>query len=66
MLELIGATTTKQGLKLHAEHDLGTYSPSVIVLDATMAEIRLRPHDFHGEWNYTISPRLDLGLRRSS
>jgi hypothetical protein len=22
-----------------------------------MAQIALMPHDFHGEWNYTINPR---------
>ena len=63
VVELIAATTTKQGLKVHAERDLGTYPPRVNVSDSDMARVRLRPHHFHGEWNYTISPNpgLDLG-----
>jgi hypothetical protein len=61
VVELIGATTTKQGLKVHAERDLGTYPPSVNLSDAEMAQVLLRPHDFHGEWNYTIRPSPQLG-----
>ena len=64
VVELIAATTTKQGLKVHAERDLGTYPPRVNVSDSDMAQVRLRPHDFHGEWNYTISPNPGLDLRR--
>ncbi len=64
VVELIGATTTKQGLKVHAERDHGTYPPSVNVSDAEMAQVLLRPHGFHGEWNYTIRPSPELGLRQ--
>ena len=64
VVELIGATTTKQGLRVHAERDLGTYPPKVLVSDSNMATIALRPHDFHGEWNYTIAPRTKPRLRR--
>jgi hypothetical protein len=27
------------------------------VSDAEMADLKLTPHEFHGEWNYTIRPR---------
>jgi hypothetical protein len=60
IVELIGATTTRQGLKVHAERDLGMYPKSVSVSDAEMSQIPLRSHDFHGEWNYTITPLLPL------
>jgi Rhodopirellula transposase DDE domain len=66
VVELIAATTTKQGLKVHAERDLGTYPPRVNVSDSDMAQVRLRSHDFHGEWNYTISPNPGLDLGRGS
>jgi Rhodopirellula transposase DDE domain len=56
VVELIAATTTKQGLKVHAERDLGTYPPRVNVSDSDMAQVRLRSHDFHGEWNYSVAP----------
>jgi hypothetical protein len=31
------------------------------VSDAEMGHLNLTRHDFHGEWNYTVSPKpLDL------
>ena len=57
VVKLIAATTTRQGLRVHAERDLGTYPPKVVVSDLQMAQIALMPHDFHGEWNHTINPR---------
>jgi DDE family transposase len=61
VVELIGATTTKQGLRVHAERDLGTYPPKVVVSDWQMAQVLLTPHDFHGEWNYTIKAQRRSG-----
>jgi len=61
VVELIGATTTKRGLRVHAERDLGTYPPKVIVSDLQMAQVLLTPHDFHGEWNYTINAQRRSG-----
>lgn len=60
IVDLIGATTTRQGLKVHAERDVGSYPTSVSVPDAEMSAILVRPHAFHGEWNYTITPRIPL------
>jgi hypothetical protein len=57
ILELIGATTTRTGLQVQAELDRGEYPTRVKVSDAELEAIRLTPHQFHGEWNYTISPR---------
>jgi hypothetical protein len=56
VVELIGATTTKQGLTVHAQHDAGTYPTGVAVTDAQLASVAVQPHDFHGDWNYTIRP----------
>ncbi len=64
VVELIAATTTKQGLKVHAERDLGTYPTKVAVSDADMATINLLPHSFHGEWNYTMDPTESSELIR--
>jgi hypothetical protein len=58
IVNLIGSTTTRQGLRIHAERDVGTYPTSVKVTDAQLGTIPVRPHDFHGEWNYTIAPNL--------
>jgi hypothetical protein len=56
VVELIGATTTRQGLRIHAELDPGAYPTGRQVSDEDLAAIPLFRHDFHGEWNYTLSP----------
>jgi Rhodopirellula transposase DDE domain len=65
VVELIAATTTRQGLRVHAERDLGNHPKSVSVPNSAMAEINLQPHVFHGDWNYTIRPELLLSLGRA-
>ncbi len=59
IVELIGATTTRAGLTVHAEADTNNYPRGIKVTDAQMAAIKpqLKPHAFHGEWNYTVRPR---------
>jgi hypothetical protein len=54
VVNLIAATTTETGLRIKAELDTTEYPTKVKVSDAEMATIHLRPHRFHGEWNYTI------------
>ncbi len=56
IVELISATTTKTGLTVRCELDTGQYPNGIVVLDAEMAAINIKPAEFHGEWNYTISP----------
>lgn len=55
VVELIGATTT--GLTVHAERDQGSYLKGVKVTDDELASVSLKPHQFHGEWNYTLGGR---------
>jgi len=57
MVELIGSTTTRTGLKVHAEHDTGSYPKGVEVTDEELDAVPLKRHKFHGEWNYTVSPK---------
>ena len=59
IVNLIAGTTTKKGLKVHAETDSRSYPAGIKVPDSEMAEIRLRRDAFHGEWNYEILPRSD-------
>lgn len=54
VVDLIGATTTETGLRVHAERDVTLYPKGVKVTDEELAEVDLKRHDFHGEWNYTI------------
>jgi hypothetical protein len=58
IVQLIAATTTKTGLKVHAELDTNTYPKGVRVSKDQFKTINLVPHNFHGEWNYTIHPHL--------
>jgi Rhodopirellula transposase DDE domain len=54
IVELIGAATTRTGLRVQAELDLGHYPNGIKVSDAALAAVPITPHDWHGEWNYTI------------
>ena len=56
VVELIGATTTSTGLRVHAERDEGIYPLQTKVSNDDIAAIHIAPHRFHGEWNYTIRP----------
>jgi len=56
VVDLIGATTIRQGLQVEAELDRGTYPTKVKVSNEDMAILRIAPHEFHGDWNYTIDP----------
>jgi hypothetical protein len=56
IVELIGATTTRSGLKVRAALDNGAYPLGVKVSDGELAAVPLRRHDWHGEWNYTVLP----------
>jgi Rhodopirellula transposase DDE domain len=55
IIELISATTTTKGLKIRAEQDLNYYQTGTKVSDAELAAVPLTPHEFHGDWNYTIA-----------
>jgi DNA-binding phage protein len=57
IVSLIAGTTTKRGLKVHAEIDQGSYPAGIKVEDEELAQVRIQREDFHGEWNYKILPR---------
>jgi transposase len=57
IVSLIAGTTTRKGLKVHAEIDDRSYPTGIQVPDEEMAQINLRRDAFHGEWNYEILPR---------
>jgi hypothetical protein len=57
IVQLIRATTTDKGLEVQCCLDENEYPKAIKVSDAEMAAINLACDDFHGEWNYTISPQ---------
>jgi hypothetical protein len=60
IVQLIAATTTAQGLKVTCRLDRRRYATGKKVSDEEFATLKLVPHAFHGEWNYSIRPRRPL------
>ena len=56
IVNLIGSTTTEEGLKIRCELDTNHYPKGIKVSDAQMDKVKLKKHQFHGDWNYTIYP----------
>ena len=56
MVKLIGETSTRNGLRVRAKLDRRQYPTKVKVTNEEMEKVKLKPHSFHGEWNYSISP----------
>lgn len=57
IINLIKATTTSKGLRVEAALDDHQYPAGEKVSDEELARVNLTRAEFHGEWNYTISPR---------
>jgi transposase len=53
IIELISATTTATGLTIQADYDPNWYPTKIT--NKQLAAVPLNPHEFHGEWNYTIT-----------
>jgi len=58
VINLISSTSTKKGLKITACLDTRSYPTGIKVSDEDMARLSIERADFHGEWNYVISPRV--------
>jgi len=56
IVQLIANTATNKGLRIQAELDTRTYPVGSKVTDEELARLKLKPHKFHGEWNYAILP----------
>ncbi|MCM1951096.1 ISAzo13 family transposase [Streptomyces sp. G2] len=57
IVQSISATTTRTGLRVHAELDTSTCPTGVQIGDTEMAALPLTQHAFHGDWNYVLHPR---------
>ena len=60
VVNLIGATTTSTGLNVRAERDTGTYPKGIKFTKKVIDALPLHRHDFHGDWNYTVTPPGDV------
>ena len=56
IVDLIGATSTTTGLTVRAELDTDTYPTGIKYTNKQVDALPITRHDFHGEWNYTVSP----------
>jgi len=57
IINLIGGTKTRTGLKVKAVLDTNEYETGIKVSDEQLDQVKLRRHKVHPAWNYTISPR---------
>jgi hypothetical protein len=57
IVNLIGNTRTRTGLRINAELDENHYPTGIKVTDDQLAAVRITRDEFHGEWNYTIKPK---------
>jgi hypothetical protein len=57
IVNLIAGTTTETGLVVRAALDTTAYPRGIKVSDEELAQVKLTPAKFHGEWNYSIAPR---------
>ena len=58
IVNLIANTQTCKGLTIQAALNINSYPKGIKVSDAEMSRLNITPADFHGEWNYSISPRI--------
>jgi len=56
VLNTIAATTTRTGLRVSAQMDLGKYPTGIEVSKEELKGLNIRRNVFHGEWNYEVNP----------
>jgi hypothetical protein len=57
IVNLIGATTSRTGLKVRAALDISKYPVGIRIPKVAVEEIIMDYEEFHPEWNYTIYPQ---------
>jgi hypothetical protein len=57
IINLISATTNRNGLEVYARLDPASYPDKIKITDAELNAVNLRGNKFHPEWNYTIKPK---------
>ena len=60
IVNLIGSTTTTTGLNVVCELNENNYDIGIKVTDEELKSYSLQKDEFHGEWNYKISPQIDI------
>jgi transposase len=60
IIRLIGSTKTKKGLKIEALLDERDYETGIKILDEDMGRLKIKAHELHPKWNYSIEPRVTI------
>jgi Rhodopirellula transposase DDE domain len=58
IVNLIANTRTSKGLTIQADLNPNSYLKGIKISDEEMSRLNITPAEFHGEWNYCISPRI--------
>ena len=58
IVNLIANTQTSKGLTIQADLNANSYAKGIKISDEDMARLNITLADFHGEWNYCLSPRV--------
>jgi Rhodopirellula transposase DDE domain len=58
MVNFIGRTTPRSGLRMKAELETNTDEPGLNVSEKAMEGINLPRSTFHGEWHDQLSPSI--------
>ena len=56
VVDLIASTTTTKGLIVKSKLDSNLYEKGQKISDEELESIKIKRDNFHGEWNYVISP----------
>lgn len=56
IVNLIGSTRTRKGLVVTSVLDTNIYEKGKKISKEEFEKLNIKRHEFHGEWNYTISP----------
>lgn len=60
IVELIGSTKTASGLEVRCQLDTSEYPRGIKISDGAMKQLNILRDAWHGEWNYTISPTVEV------
>jgi hypothetical protein len=56
IIQLIASTKTESGLNIACDIDWGKYPKGIAIKKSVLKTLNIHHNDFHGDWNYTISP----------
>ena len=65
IVNMIGATKTKKGLRVKSKLDTNNYEKGKKISDDEMDQLNIKYENANPQWNYTISPRSEKQTRKT-